>query len=200
MSQTGGYVCFSFDKVREKLADIKIDKDDVIVDLGAHVGIVSVYFSKKFPEAKIYSVDPDRENFHNLQRNCVEAGCQNVSFANVAISADSRELTFFHCNSNSGASTIFKHPKSSFEFKAESCTFEDFKKANQIDKIKLLKIDIEGMEYEVIKTIDLTKVDYLMVDLHEITGLPISESQELMKKFKDYVYQFIPQEKVFFDT
>src|ERR1700678_2218138 len=41
----------------------------VIVDCGGHIGLSAVWFGSHFPEAIVYSVEPDLSNFKLLQQN-----------------------------------------------------------------------------------------------------------------------------------
>jgi FkbM family methyltransferase len=40
-----------------------------IIDLGAHIGLATVYFASLFPEASIFSVEPEASNFALLAQN-----------------------------------------------------------------------------------------------------------------------------------
>ena len=44
-------------------------KDPVILDIGSHVGIWPRVIKSKFPKAKIFSLEPDRDNFRILKIN-----------------------------------------------------------------------------------------------------------------------------------
>lgn len=59
------------------------------------------------------------------------------------------------------------------ENSVESITINDIIKNNNIDKIKLLKIDCEGSEYEILNNADkniLNKVEYLFGEFHAKCG------------------------------
>lgn len=44
-------------------------KPDVIFDIGANIGITSIWLAKKYPAARIYSFEPVAENFEILEKN-----------------------------------------------------------------------------------------------------------------------------------
>ena len=63
-----------------ELYNVLIDQDEygyiqfavspkVIVDVGANIGLSSVYFSIRYPEAKIYALEPALDNFDMLKKN-----------------------------------------------------------------------------------------------------------------------------------
>lgn len=44
-------------------------KTPLILDMGANIGMSALYFASKYPQAKIYAVEPDHENFQMLIMN-----------------------------------------------------------------------------------------------------------------------------------
>ena len=53
----------------KSLFKINFQKDDVILDLGANLGIISILLSKKFPFTKIYSFEASPINYNNFLKN-----------------------------------------------------------------------------------------------------------------------------------
>src|SRR3970040_2053414 len=41
----------------------------VIIDGGANIGLTTIFYKQKFPNAKIITVEPDKSNFEALERN-----------------------------------------------------------------------------------------------------------------------------------
>src|SRR5690606_23201571 len=57
-----------FDRILELTK--ALNKSDVIVlDCGANIGLVTVQFKKSFPGYKIISLEPEKNNFNQLQKN-----------------------------------------------------------------------------------------------------------------------------------
>ena len=54
----------------------------IIFDIGANIGISAIYFSHRFPDAKIYAFEPIKENYQLLLENT--AGLKNVKAFQVA--------------------------------------------------------------------------------------------------------------------
>src|SRR6478735_7707633 len=44
-------------------------KPTVIVDCGANIGLATIFFKNKFPDATIIAVEPESSNFKVLQKN-----------------------------------------------------------------------------------------------------------------------------------
>ena len=82
---------------------------DVVVDVGAHVGVVSIFLAKKYPFIRIYAVEPEPRNFACLKRNIELNGAANVTAINKAVSGDGRERTLYVPGSGSARATIDRH-------------------------------------------------------------------------------------------
>src|SRR5258706_3177797 len=49
---------------------MNLPTDANILDLGANIGLASLYFASLFPASKILAVEPDAANCNLLERNC----------------------------------------------------------------------------------------------------------------------------------
>ena len=64
-------------------AILKAGKIPIIVDAGANVGLSALYFRDLYPDAKILSIEPEEQNFHELERRAdpltvpIKAGLAN---------------------------------------------------------------------------------------------------------------------------
>ncbi|CEG12660.1 hypothetical protein MSIBF_A260005 [groundwater metagenome] len=68
------------DKTYTKFFDIY--ENDVVVDIGAHIGAFSVYAGKKTSKGKVYSFEPCPENFEMLKKKyCIEQFTQYLCFS-----------------------------------------------------------------------------------------------------------------------
>ena len=57
---------------REYEAIVQISKPQLILDLGANIGLSSLYFVHQFPHVEIIAVEPDPRNFAMLQKNVAD--------------------------------------------------------------------------------------------------------------------------------
>lgn len=119
-----------------------------IIDLGSNIGISSVFFATKFPNAKIYCVEPDPDTFNILIKNCSQF--KNIKAFNLAIYDKNSEIIFFK-NKKHNASSLIKREANDIEIKINCTTLDNLINSNDIDKVDLLKFDIEGGEFKVFK-------------------------------------------------
>ena len=138
----------------------------VIVDGGANVGLATLYFAARYPEARIVAVEPAADNFQILQRNC--GTLPNVTVIQAALWPVERNLTlsnpscepwaFFVEENNSGGPTV------------PTVTIPQLLRIMEADRIDLLKLDIEGAERELFSTgsdLWLDRVRHIAIELHD---------------------------------
>lgn len=149
---------------------IRFDKDDVVVDIGAHVGFFSLHLAKRFPFIKIYAFEPTPHNYRNLTENIRINGITNVTAFNQAVTGDGRILEMLVHPSNTGGASGQQRdlhlPNHDF-FAVSSTTLDDIFSKQLIGSCKLLKIDCEGSEHEILcNTKVLDRVEYLAGEFH----------------------------------
>lgn len=149
------------------LAEIPFEAGDTVIDMGAQVGLVSLYLAKQHPDIHIIAYEPVPANYDRLVRNLKVNGVQNVTAINKAVTADGRtiELTV-NLKSNSGGASAYTTPQNCDTIKVESVKASDILARH--DRIKLLKVDTEGAEYEIFGSLngELSKVDYIRGEFH----------------------------------
>jgi FkbM family methyltransferase len=153
-----------------QLKEIEFKPGDVVVDIGGHIGLFATYLAKKHPGIKIYSFEPIPPNFEAFQENLRLNGVTNVQVFNQAVTKDRRELEMIVHFQNSGGATGHLRDMTlpgHAHFKVPSLTLDDIFEKFGITKCKLLKIDCEGSEYEILmNTKMLDRVEHLRGEFH----------------------------------
>jgi FkbM family methyltransferase len=178
------------------LNKLTINDNDVIIDIGAHVGVVSTYLAKANPNCKIYSFEPTSNTFHCLSKNIIKNEIKNVKIFNTAITSDGRDVIMNMPIGNTGGSSLLYEPSSGFYYKNSvkslpiNNVIEDILKTENTDKIKLLKIDCEGAEYDIIKNIKpelFSKIENIIGEFHTINGDEVNTPKNLLEYCEQYV-------------
>lgn len=139
----------------------KLGKEPFILDCGANIGLSTLYFSKEYPDAKIISFEPDKVNLELLEKNVRSFGLNNVQIRNEAVWNEHTTLQF-QGEGSLGSFVAQKATTGSYEVPAISLN----SLLNQ--HVDLLKLDIEGSEYEVMKDIEakLHLVENIFLEYH----------------------------------
>ncbi|MEM4325823.1 MAG: FkbM family methyltransferase [Candidatus Pacearchaeota archaeon] len=171
---------------------IKISKGDTILDLGGHIGLFALYCSHRVgKKGKIFSVEPYKESYKLLKKNLWINSIKNTKPINLAI-YKKRGIMKFYINRISASNSFFPQGNKKIEM-VKTTTLKDFVKKRNIKKIDLIKMDIEGAEYDVIKTSErvLKKTRAVVLEIHKdlLTEKQIIEINEIFKrnKFKNKV-------------
>ena len=155
---------YSIQEIDEPLERMMVEKhvklDDYVVDIGANIGIYTLLLSKYVGKnGKIFSFEPEPESFEILKKNILENNIENSKLENLAVSNTNDKVKLF-LNEVSGTHTIFKQTthKTTGEY-VDVCaiTLDDyFLEKKLLDKISFVKIDVEGVEFNVLK--GMTKI------------------------------------------
>lgn len=154
-----------------RLDEIDFQPGDIVIDIGAQVGIVSTYLGKKYPDIRILAYEPVPQNYQRLIRNLAANDVHNVTAFRMAVTGDGRMLKLSgNLQGNSGGVSAFTNP-SDQTFEAPSITLDQI--LDKLPHVKLLKIDCEGAEYEILEGNLglLAKVDTLAGEFHTNTRL-----------------------------
>jgi len=152
---------FSKEKGTLKWLDENIVPSSIMYDIGANVGLYSIYAAKKHGDVKVYAFEPHKVNFatllENISLNDLEGSIFPLSFAlNDAVG-------FFDLNYNSmesGASmTQLGHTKLPHDrdFKPKmselvySLSVDELIATGKVQQPTLIKIDVDGNEISILK-------------------------------------------------
>jgi FkbM family methyltransferase len=136
-----------------------------IVDAGANVGYASIYFSSRWPEAKIIAIEPDPENFAALQKNL--AAYPAVHAIQAAL-WPRNELLSLETGWESWSSRVGSLNVSEAQ-KVSGITLDQVLANAGENEIDLLKLDVEGAERELFGSpghwLERTKI--IVTELHD---------------------------------
>jgi FkbM family methyltransferase len=152
------------------LETISFQPEDIIIDVGAHVGLVSLYLAKRWPFLRIFAFEPHPFNHANFVENLRLNNVSNVCLFRQAVTADGRAIMLRLVDSNTGGATaVFDMAGAYTVGPVESVTLQDIfaRTVAPGQRCRLLKIDCEGMEYEIIPSPVLDRVDYFAAEFHE---------------------------------
>lgn len=133
-------------------------KANTIFDLGANYGSVTEIYSKIFPDATIYAFEPFPEIFKSLSAKAREL--KNVKAYDKAVTDTSGKRTFF-VNENPDTNSLYKsqeaglssdkQAQNKYVIDVDAISLNDFCANEKIQKIDILKMDIQGGELGALK-------------------------------------------------
>ena len=138
-----------------------------IVDAGANIGMASIYFAHRYPEAKIVAVEAEAANFALLAKNVRPYPL--ITPIHAALWNRDGEISVGQPDPSTGARGEFAFvTREGPGVKVRAVTMPTLMKEAQIRSIDLLKVDIEGAEKEVFEACDwISDIRCLMIELHD---------------------------------
>jgi len=128
------------------LNKIKFRSNDIVIDCGANSGDLFFSLADKIKAFNYYAVEPNPQDYEILKKNLPK--CKNLF--NCALGEKEKKLALYISSENGDSSLI---RPAFFDRKVFVPVFplDQFVKNNKIKKIKLLKIEAEGAEPEILK-------------------------------------------------
>ena len=143
------------------------NKPKYILDLGANIGLASIYFKKLFPDATIIALEPDVSNFKMLLKNtqrysgihCIQCGIWNKNVRLEVMNIGKGDWAY-----------MTKEAEHAHDGSVSGITVDELMTKFDIPYIDILKMDIEGAEKEIFEigySRWMPKVRTLIVELHD---------------------------------
>lgn len=147
------------------------EKEDTLFDVGANVGIYSLYASKK--KIKIIAFEPALHNFKKLKKNIRINKANNCFAYSIALSNKNYKKNFYFDSNLSGTSEKVSEDsflKKKFFQKIQFSRLDTLILQKRFKKPNHIKIDVDGNELNIIKGAKkILKEKYLKSILIEIT-------------------------------
>ncbi len=138
-------------KITQLVKEI-IKKDQIVIDVGANIGYFTTLFSKLVgTTGKVYAFEPAPINFEILQRNILLNNLKNTLIYQAAASNVSDTQDLYLSTWNFGDNRLFGKPRDERDLEREKIKVDTIRLDETIqDKINLIKIDVQGFEWQVI--------------------------------------------------
>ena len=147
----------------------------VIVDIGANIGNHSIYFSKSCSAKRVYSFEPIQSTFDVLCKNLELNRCENVEAYNIALGEKETLCSIKNADPNNIGGTQLEPDEKGSIITKDLDSFS-------LKEVSLIKIDVEGMEYDVLmgakKTIN-TNRPYILIEIWPDNYTKVSHLLEL---------------------
>lgn len=167
---------FFVDKIYD---DMDLKNLNVCFDIGSNVGLFTKYL-KLNNCSKILCFEPNKAAFNSLQKNLKNES--EVQLFNLAVSHNNDLLRLYVDSSNSLISSA--HDIKNSYYDVETITLKDIFEKNKIEKVDFVKIDIEGMEFDLIENLEesvFQKIDRFLIEYHDFYFTDGAQKVEKLK-------------------
>ena len=163
-----GFECYSrgFQRRGEFLAhsyclhEIEFAPDDIVIDCGANYADLFIFLKSHIKEANYVTFEPGP-----VEYKCISMNVPDARNLNLGLSNELGELDFYLC-SKTGDSSLVKPIKYTDVVKVNVTTLDYFMAAEGIGSCKLLKLEAEGWEPEILDGAKnfIRKCEYVAID------------------------------------
>lgn len=136
---------------------IKEYSEPIIFDIGANIGTFTTWMARAFPNGKIYSFEPQRAVFQMLSGNAAINNLYNVYTYNIGLGKENTKVEFDEPNyfqkNDFGTFSLVENiitEKTKNKIVVQIQTLDWFLEYYKVPKVHLLKIDVEGMDLDVL--------------------------------------------------
>ena len=173
------------------LRDLVREKDEpVFIDVGANVGQHSLFLSRYCKQ--VHAFEPYEPVRRQLESNIQYNDIRNILVHNVGLGDSSEELDFYAPKGANTATGSFvpSHETDNNEKtgKLKVVNGDKYFSNLGLDKIDLVKIDVEGFEKSVLKGLENTIRDYrpaLLMEFSDTTQASFTGVDELQSMFPE---------------
>ena len=172
-----------FDKIYEKY--FKIEENDIIIDIGANIGIFAASCSQKNID-HCYCFEPMPQNFQYLKKNISQLDdFQKFTLVQQAISPH-KEI---YVGEHQDKTTPYpEKEKTNNCITLDTVKLVDFTQENKIEKVDFIKMDIEGGEWDVFESEDL---DWILKNTRKfVAEIHLEQPNSMLHKGCDHRQRF----------
>ena len=170
---------------------------DCFVDIGAHIGYFSLLAAKIVGDhGSVLSFEPERKNYDQLKQHIAMNDLTNIKTFDIALSSEDKGGELFVNSDNDGGHALWnvsEHPlckKSRYDQikqRVTIATLDSILQTESVDRIKLIKIDTEGTEHNILlgsfNTIKRCKVPYIICEINRFGLKHMGTSEPRLREF-----------------
>lgn len=169
---------------------------DTVLDVGANLGLVTVLLGSLVgKQGNVLSFEPNPRIREMLEATIIRNELENVTVYACALGGTSESLDLWVPPHNAGEGSLVRHHRSdeSSTHRVQVRRLSDILSEQPLSKIRLMKIDVEGFEEDVLSGASellssANRPDAILFELNEIQG-PISD-QPVIKRLRSHGYGF----------
>ncbi len=160
------------------LNEINWQPGDVFLDIGSNVGLVSLVVAKLVPGVRVLAFDASPLAIDCLRRSAVANDLTNIESYKLAVGEVDQKDLCFYSNGKDSSCLVAEGLNTSNKVKENTINKVQFDRIFDsiifgVDKVKLIKIDVEGQEYSIFERLFterkdlLSRIEFLHLELHD---------------------------------
>ena len=142
----------TYEELESKIMEEKIEMGNIVVDVGANIGLHTLNMARIVGNTgQVFAFEPNPSNFEILKKNVKINNYKNIILEQKAV-GDKHGRTTLYQSDHPGKHRIFPQTEQAkSQVQVELTNLDNYFDSDMIDKINFIKIDVEGLEFSVLK-------------------------------------------------
>lgn len=153
---------YRYELTELNIIDKKVQKDDIILEIGSGIGVTSIYSKKIKSCKKVFTYEANPGLIKLIDKN-IKKNNINIEVFNKILTDSSEEYKEFYLSNNFYSSSLFKRDESYKVIKVKSENINEVIIKNDVNCIIM---DIEGEEINLIPKINFSQIKKIIIELH----------------------------------
>jgi FkbM family methyltransferase len=205
VSETVGWTCFTrraWDPHIEACIRTILRPGDCAIDVGANLGYCTAVMAQCVgPSGRVWSLEPVTETFELLELCRSLNGYTQVTPLNLALGATHGSIEITYDNRHSGIATMHADQVAGNTRRVELRPLDELVSSGEVGgRPDLMKVDVEGHEFDVLRGASKTIAEALpaiVFELNErtarVAGWTLAQAAELLVSLGEYSFSLIDE-------
>lgn len=177
-----------------------LKNNSVFFDIGANIGHFSFYFKEKYPRLECHLFEPVPKLANCITQTIKESQIQDVTLHQLGLSSITGEATFFIDDYNDGGHSlkvdkVSKKSRKGTQLTIKTFRLDDYFSSMNLNKVDVLKVDIQGAEFDFIEGAKETLKKYRPIMLIEVDSHAVGKFLTLLKECVGDIYDVFTSEE-----
>jgi len=131
----------------------EIGATDTVIDIGGHIGVFTLFAAFHASRGRVYAFEPMPVNFGMLAENVRLNGLGNVVARQMGVAAETTRRPIHIARRNTGGHSLYFDEGGAEQLQVEVISLPDILREHSLDRVDYLKLDCEGAEHEILRTL-----------------------------------------------
>ena len=142
----------TYEELEAKIMEEKIESGNLVVDIGANIGLHTLTMARIVGNTgQVFALEPDPSNFEILKKNVKINNYKNIILEQKAVGDKHGRATLYQSDNPINHRIFPQTERATNQVQVELTNLDNYFDSDMIDKINFIKIDVEGMEFGVLK-------------------------------------------------
>ena len=142
----------TYEELEAKIMEEKIETGNIVVDIGANIGLHTLNMARIVGNTgQVFAFEPDPSNFEILKKNVKINNYKNIILEQKAVGDKHGRATLYQSDNPINHRIFPQIERATNQVQVELTNLDNYFDSDMIDKINFIKIDVEGMEFGVLK-------------------------------------------------